>query len=167
MQALRFFNVISDGEFEQHKGGMKSPTAWMKDQLDTFNQIYLFDGSDNVKRDFIHVDAVIEMALDIMPPNIDGFTTQGIFNIGTGESKSFKDVAEAMIDNNKAGKIEYVPMPEKVAKGYQQYTCADMSNYADRVEAGKAPPQDVHPVERMEKNSKISDNSNAPKHVLK
>jgi ADP-L-glycero-D-manno-heptose 6-epimerase len=167
LQSLRFFNVISDGEFEQHKGGMNSPTAWMKDQLEEFNQIVLFDGSDNAKRDFIHVDSVIEMSLDLMPPNIDGFTTQGIFNIGTGESKSFKEVAEAMIDNNKSGKIEYVPMPEKVAKGYQQYTCADMSNYADRVEAGKSPPQDLPPEERINNNPNVYDNSNSPQHILK
>ena len=168
MQSLRFFNVISDGEFEQHKEGMKSPTAWMKDQLDSIDgQIELFEGSDEIKRDFIHVDAVIEMALDIMPPNIEGFTTQGIFNIGTGESKSFKDVAEAMIANNNSGKIVNVPMPKNIAKGYQHYTCADMSNYADRVEDGMPPPKEISIEERLKKYPKNQDNSNAPQHILK
>jgi len=169
MQALRFFNVISEGDFEQHKGNMKSPTAWMRDQINEVGEITLFDHSDNFKRDFIHIDAVVDMALDLMPPEIEGFSTQGIFNIGSGESKSFKDVAD-MMEHAEVGKdisINYVPMPEDIAKGYQPFTCADMSNYADRVEAGKIPPKCLTKEEKFDINPKVYDNSNAPQHILK
>ena len=51
----------------------------------------------------------------------------GIFNVGTGESQTFNDVAEAVIDWNKKGKIKYIDFPEKLKGAYQSYTQADIA----------------------------------------
>ena len=50
----------------------------------------------------------------------------GIFNVGTGLSQSFNDVANAVIKWNKKGKIEYIPFPEELIGSYQSYTQANI-----------------------------------------
>jgi ADP-L-glycero-D-manno-heptose 6-epimerase len=135
--SLRLFNVISDGEFEAHKGDMQSPLSWMNTQAEKDGKIVLFEGSDEYKRDFIHIDNVVEHALELMPPIDDGWMVKGIFNIGTGSPTSFTEVAEAVLESKGiAPTIEYVPMPEDIANGYQKFTCADMGNYITRLDAG-------------------------------
>lgn len=117
----RFFNVYSDGEFETHKEGMKSPTAWMNDQYNKYGRIELFEGSDNFKRDFIHVNTVILKIIKWMAAT----EVSGIFNVGTGTPRSFKELALDITDEEY---IDYIPMPEHIKSGYQAYTCADISN---------------------------------------
>jgi ADP-L-glycero-D-manno-heptose 6-epimerase len=51
----------------------------------------------------------------------------GIFNLGTGCSQTFNDVARAVIAFHGRGEIEYVPFPDKLKGRYQSYTEADMS----------------------------------------
>ena len=50
----------------------------------------------------------------------------GIWNIGLGIAKSFQEVAEEVAAEHNA-RIEYIPMPENIAKQYQRYTCADLT----------------------------------------
>ena len=49
----------------------------------------------------------------------------GIFNVGTGKSQTFNEVAHSVINWNKRGKINYVPFPEKtkrcISKLYSSY----------------------------------------------
>ena len=51
----------------------------------------------------------------------------GIFNLGTGKSSAFNEVAQAVINWNKKGKIEYMDFPEKLKSSYQSFTEADIS----------------------------------------
>ena len=91
-------------------------------------EIKLFKGSDGFKdgeqrRDFIYVEDVVKVNLWFLEnPNVSG-----IFNVGTGESQTFNDVAEAVIDWNKKGKIKYIDFPEKLKGAYQSYTQADIA----------------------------------------
>jgi ADP-L-glycero-D-manno-heptose 6-epimerase len=119
IMGCRYFNVISDGEFETHKGGMKSPTAWMKEQYDKYGKIELFEGSENFKRDFIHINDVVLATLDLMK-----IKKSGVYNIGTGIPKSFLELAGNITDN-----IQYVKMPDEIKVGYQKFTKADMTSY--------------------------------------
>jgi ADP-L-glycero-D-manno-heptose 6-epimerase len=121
IMGCRYFNVYSDGEFEQHKdkAGMKSPTAWMKDQLEEHGEVSLFEGSDKFKRDFIHIDEVVDITLNLMK-----LGKSGTYNVGTGTARSFVNLAESITDN-----IKFIPMPEYIKKGYQSFTEADMSSY--------------------------------------
>jgi len=118
---LRYFNVYSDGEFETHKDGMKSPTAWLKDQYESTGKVQLFEGSDEFKRDFISIDMTINKTIQMMNSG-----NSGIYNIGTGTARSFVDMAKTIDENIE---IEYIPMPEDLKEHYQSFTEADMTNY--------------------------------------
>ena len=118
---LRYFNVVSEGEYEQHKGDMKSAVAWMTEQFDWKGEIELFEGSKNFRRDFVHVKAAIWMTMNAMDKG-----RSGIYNIGTGTARSFYDMALEICEDEE--KIKYIPMPEEIAKGYQKLTKANMDN---------------------------------------
>ena len=51
----------------------------------------------------------------------------GIFNVGTGTTTSFAEVANIIAQKYKA-KIEYIAMPDNLKGQYQEYTCADLTN---------------------------------------
>ena len=50
----------------------------------------------------------------------------GIFNIGTGKTLSFADVAKSVSETH-GSEIITIPMPENLKASYQEYTCANMS----------------------------------------
>lgn len=123
---LRYFNVY--GPQERHKKNMASVAFHLHNQLKEAEEIKLFKGSDGFadgeqRRDFIYVDDVVKVNLWFLEnPNVSG-----IFNVGTGESQTFNDVAEAVINWNKKGKIKYIDFPEKLKGAYQSYTQADIA----------------------------------------
>ena len=51
----------------------------------------------------------------------------GVFNVGTGESRSFNDIANNLIRYHGSGNIEYIPFPDDLKKAYQPFTEADIS----------------------------------------
>jgi ADP-L-glycero-D-manno-heptose 6-epimerase len=116
IQIFRYFNVY--GPHEDHKGDQASPFHKFREQAKT-GTIKIFEGSENFKRDFIHVDEVIKVHRKLLI-----FLGSGIWNVGTGKTMSFLDVARLAADEFSA-KIETIPMP--ILGGYQMYTCADMT----------------------------------------
>ena len=59
---------------------------------------------------------------------MDNPKKSGIFNVGTGRSQSFNEVARAVIAwHKKNGLIKYIPFPEQLRGSYQSYTQADMN----------------------------------------
>lgn len=123
---LRYFNVY--GPREQHKGKMAS-VAWHFDrQIAETGQARLFTGSGGYsdgeqRRDFIYVgDAAAVNLWFLDHPDISD-----IFNLGTGRSQTFNDVAHAVIDYHGTGSIEYIPFPRELEGRYQSFTEADMS----------------------------------------
>ena len=51
----------------------------------------------------------------------------GIFNLGTGRSQPFNDIAKTVIAFNGQGELEYIPFPEHLKGRYQSFTEADIS----------------------------------------
>lgn len=51
----------------------------------------------------------------------------GIFNMGTGNCQSFKEVAESVIDYHGKGEIKYIPFPDHLKGSYQSFTEADFT----------------------------------------
>ena len=87
----------------------------------------LFEGSHGYeageqRRDFVHVDDVVSVNLWFYEHR----HVSGIFNVGTGKSASFNEVAKAIIDWHGSGKIQYIPFPEGLKARYQSYTQADI-----------------------------------------
>jgi ADP-L-glycero-D-manno-heptose 6-epimerase len=123
---LRYFNVY--GPREQHKGSMASVAFHFHNQILKEGKVKLFEGTDGYGngeqlRDFIHVDDTVAVKLWLL----DNPGVSGIFNVGTGRSQSFNDVARAVIKYHGHGYIEYVPFPDHLKGRYQSYTQADIS----------------------------------------
>jgi ADP-L-glycero-D-manno-heptose 6-epimerase len=77
------------------------------------------------KRDFIYIDD----ALAVMRWLIDTPTVSGIFNVGTGRARSFRDLMTAMLAAiGRPPDIEYIPMPEAIRDQYQYFTEARVEN---------------------------------------
>jgi ADP-L-glycero-D-manno-heptose 6-epimerase len=123
---LRYFNVY--GPREQHKGGMASVAYHLNQQFLTEGEVKLFEGSDGYangeqRRDFVYVDDVVEVNFWFL----DHPTKSGIFNVGTGRSQTFNEVARAVIAWHKRGKLKYTPFPDYLRGRYQSFTEADIS----------------------------------------
>jgi ADP-L-glycero-D-manno-heptose 6-epimerase len=139
---LRYFNVY--GPCEQHKGRMASVAFHFYNQYFESGRIRLFEGCDGYadgeqQRDFVSIEDVVKVNLWFLEqPEISG-----IFNLGTGEARSFNDMAVATINairatqgedectlgEMKAAKlIEYIPFPEALKGKYQSYTQANMKS---------------------------------------
>ena len=123
---LRYFNVY--GPREQHKGTMASVAFHFNNQVADGGNLRLFEGCDGYgngeqRRDFVYVGDVVNVNLWLM----DNPSVSGIFNLGTGRSQSFNDVANAVIDWHQKGEIEYIPFPEHLKGRYQSFTQSDIS----------------------------------------
>jgi ADP-L-glycero-D-manno-heptose 6-epimerase len=123
---LRYFNVYGPGE--AHKGPMASVVWHFRQQLADSGEMRLFEGSHGYgdgeqRRDFIHVDDVVQVVLWFL----DHPEKSGIFNVGTGASASFNELAQAVIDYSGRGRIRYVPFPAALESSYQSFTEADLS----------------------------------------
>lgn len=124
---FRYFNVY--GPREQHKGSMSSVAFHLNGQINKGENPKLFDGYEGYvageqKRDFVYVGDVAKVNLWFM----DNPEQSGIFNLGTGRSQSFNDVANAVIAHHGKGEIEYIPFPDHLKGAYQSFTQADMTN---------------------------------------
>ena len=117
IQGFRYFNVY--GSNEDHKEGQASPYHTFAKQYRETGKIKLFENSENYLRDFVPVEKVCQTHMDFFE-----IKESGVWNLGTGNPKSFLDVALSIAPKEA---IEYIPMPEKLRDSYQSYTCADMS----------------------------------------
>ncbi len=119
VQGFRYFNVY--GPHEEHKGNQASPYHKFEDQALETGVIKLFEGSENYFRDFVPVELVVDVHKTFLNVN-----QSGIWNVGTGQPKSFKQVGEEVAAKYNAS-IEYIPMPDNLKNQYQAYTCADIT----------------------------------------
>ncbi len=122
---FRYFNVY--GPREQHKGSMASVAFHLNNQLLAEGRVKLFEGCDGYgdgeqRRDFVYVEDVVEVNLWFL----DHPQVSGIFNVGTGRSQSFNDVAKGVLKAHRRGELEYVPFPDKLKGRYQSFTEADL-----------------------------------------
>jgi ADP-L-glycero-D-manno-heptose 6-epimerase len=126
---LKFFNVFGPNEY--HKGEMMSLIAKHFDAAKTGKPVPLFkshrgdiaDGEQ--KRDFIYVDD----AVAVMRWLLETPAVSGIFNVGTGQARSFRDLISAMFFAlGRAPDVQYVAMPSTIQKQYQYFTQARIEN---------------------------------------
>ena len=126
---LKFFNVFGPNEY--HKGEMASLIAKRFDEAQAGKAVRLFkshrasvaDGEQ--KRDFIYVDD----AVAVLRWLIDTPSVSGIFNVGTGEARSFRDLITALFHAlDRPPKIEYVDIPPSIRDQYQYFTQAEVAN---------------------------------------
>jgi len=124
---LKFFNVFGPNEY--HKGDMRSVVAKAYGKVAETGKMSLFkscredykDGEQ--KRDFIYVKDAVDIVIFFLEnPKING-----IFNVGTGEARTWNDLAAALFSAvGKAPCIEYMAMPQELESRYQYFTQAQM-----------------------------------------
>ncbi|WP_433983278.1 ADP-glyceromanno-heptose 6-epimerase [Tunturiibacter empetritectus] len=129
---LRYFNVY--GPREQHKGRMASVIHHFTRQLKDTGAIRMFEGSGGYadgeqRRDFVFVKdlARINMFFAGLLPESPKKSIHAVVNAGTGEARTFKAVAQALMRVHGQGNIEYIPFPGDLKNRYQHYTQADIS----------------------------------------
>lgn len=138
---FRYFNVY--GPREQHKGRMASVAFHFFNQYQAEGRVRLFEGCDGYpngdqRRDFISVEDVVKVNMHF----IDHPDSSGIFNVGTGRSQTFNDVAVATVNACRQAKgeaaltlaelqqqgiVQYIDFPEALKGKYQSFTQSDVS----------------------------------------
>jgi ADP-L-glycero-D-manno-heptose 6-epimerase len=123
---LKYFNVY--GPYEDHKGDMRSFANKAYGQIQARGWVELFksdrpeyaDGEQ--KRDFIYV----RDAVDVMLHFVERRDAGGLFNCGTGQARTWLDVARTLFEAMKrAPAIRFVDMPPALGGKYQYFTQAD------------------------------------------
>jgi ADP-L-glycero-D-manno-heptose 6-epimerase len=124
---LRYFNVY--GPRERHKDRMASMVYQLYRQINESGCARLFEGTDGYRdgeqrRDFVFVGDIVRLNLFFARRQE---VTKGVFNAGTGTSRSFNDVAKCLVAAAGRGKIEYIPFLEELRGKYQSFTEADLA----------------------------------------
>jgi ADP-L-glycero-D-manno-heptose 6-epimerase len=124
---LKFFNVFGPNEY--HKGAMMSVLARRFDEIRAGRPVQLFkshrggiaDGDQ--RRDFIYVDDAVRVVMWLLAtPQVSG-----LFNVGTGKARSFRDLITAAYSAlGTAPNIEYIDMPETIRNNYQYFTQSEV-----------------------------------------
>ncbi len=122
---LRYYNVY--GPHEEFKGSMASVAWHFMRQLHEFNEVKLFGASHGCeagehRRDFIYVEDVVNINLWCWQQAC----VSGIYNAGTGQARTFNDIARTLIQLHGCGQISYITMPATLTSAYQAYTQAQM-----------------------------------------
>jgi ADP-L-glycero-D-manno-heptose 6-epimerase len=124
---FKFFNVYGFGE--RHKGPMASVVLHAFDQINARGEMKLFrshrpDIADGHQaRDFIDVTDVVDVMVDF----VDRPVARGIFNLGTGQARTFLDLVRAVFASlNLEERVVFIDTPEDVRRHYQYFTEAKM-----------------------------------------
>jgi len=122
---LRYFNVY--GPCENHKGSMASTIFQFNEQLLKNGKIKLFGGYNGYsdgehRRDFVYITDAVNVILWFL----ENAKHCGIYNVGTGKSCTFNEVANAVLAYHGGGQIEYQDYPDYLRGYYQCFTEADI-----------------------------------------
>ena len=125
---LKFFNVY--GPHEDHKGDMRSVVHKAHGQILAKGRVELFksyrpefpDGGQ--VRDFVDVRDAVAVVLWLL----DNPAVNGLFNCGTGEARSWNDLATAVFAAlGREPRLDYIEMPDHLRGKYQYHTQADLA----------------------------------------
>ncbi len=134
---LRYFNVY--GPREEHKGRMASVIHHFSKQMSEAGKVRLFSGTGGYgdgeqRRDFVYVRDLARLNMffaqigPYSPRTSETATTyRGVFNAGSGVSRSFNDVAKALMAVHGDVPIEYIQFPTDLEGRYQHFTEADLT----------------------------------------
>jgi len=124
---LKYFNVYGPGE--DHKGGMRSMINKAFGQIHDSGEVKLFKsyrpefGDGEQVRDFVYVKDAVDVTLFCG----ENPGASGLFNCGTGEARSWNDLAKAVFTAmGLEPNIDYIEMPAELRGKYQYYTQAEM-----------------------------------------
>ena len=124
---LKFFNVYGPNEY--HKGSMQSVAAKSYALIERGEPLSLFrsyrpqyaDGGQ--MRDFIYVEDCVDVILWLL----DHREISGLFNLGTGEARTWLELAHALFAAiGRPSRVQFIDMPAELIDKYQYLTQARM-----------------------------------------
>ena len=125
---LKFFNVYGPNEY--HKARMASVIIHAFKQINETGKVKLFrshnpDFEDGKQlRDFIYVKDVVDVMFFLKNHKKDS----GIYNLGTGNARTFLDLAKATFNSIRIPEnIEFIDTPVDIRDKYQYFTQANMN----------------------------------------
>jgi ADP-L-glycero-D-manno-heptose 6-epimerase len=130
---IKYFNVFGPNEY--HKGDMASMVLKAYESIAATGKVKLFKsanpnyGDGEQMRDFLYVKDAVAMTIFLaeVPEIVDGKTTWGIYNGGSGVASPWKALISAVFGAMELPpNIEYVPMPPQLEGKYQYFTRADI-----------------------------------------
>ena len=129
---LKFFNVYGPNEY--HKARMASVIFHSFHQIKKQGVVKLFkshrpDYKDGQQlRDFVYVKDLLKVCYWLMEHQ----PASGIYNLGTGQARSFEDLVKATFAGlDLPARIQYIDMPEDIRDKYQYFTQANMQKLRD------------------------------------
>lgn len=130
---FKFFNVYGPNEY--HKERMASVALHTFNQFKQTGTMQLFKGTKQAvadgmqMRDFVYVKDAANVVVHFLNAALSKKAApNGIYNIGTGNARSFKDLAtNVMVSLNKTPHITYIDMPHDLQGKYQYFTEANMA----------------------------------------
>jgi ADP-L-glycero-D-manno-heptose 6-epimerase len=123
---FKFFNVFGPNEY--HKARMASVVMHAYNQIKQHGSMKLFrshrpdyrDGEQ--RRDFIYVKDLLHVLLHFMEHR----RNSGLYNLGTGQARSFLDLAHAVFNAmDRQPEIHFIDTPADIRERYQYFTEAD------------------------------------------
>ena len=124
---LKYFNVY--GPNENHKGDMRSVVCKSYAEVLKTGAIQLFKSyrpqyrNGEQRRDFLYVKDAVAMTLHLAANS----EATGIFNIGSGQARTWNDLARAVFAAlGHEPRVEYIDMPEPIRDKYQYFTQANI-----------------------------------------
>lgn len=120
---LRYFNVYGPREFFKNKTA--SMVVQFGHQLLSGKNPKLFENSDQILRDFIYIEDIVQANILAMHPK-----ENGVFNVGTGKARSFQSMVDILQrELGTSYPCEYIPNP--YVGRYQFHTEADIQTTRD------------------------------------
>jgi len=133
---LKYFNVFGPNEY--HKGRMASMVLKMSEKAKNEGTIQLYKSNEakyahgGQMRDFIYVKDAVKMTCALLQPQFQN--VHGIYNIGQGKPTTWNELAEALFKAlRKKAQIDYIEMPPELNRQYQNFTCAEMDKFHQKV----------------------------------
>ena len=134
---FKFFNVYGPNEY--HKERMASVAFHTFNQFKETDTMKLFKGTkagveDGMQlRDFVYVKDAANVVTHFFSASLTSKPApNGIYNIGTGQARSFKDLAtNVMTSMGREPHITYIDMPQDLQGKYQYFTQAEMQKLKD------------------------------------
>lgn len=121
VQGFRYFNVY--GKWMHLRGTRANAIHKWREQARKEGKITVWENAQHVKRDWTWVGDVCKLHIDFIK-QVNG---SGIWNVGSGLTHSFLDIAEEIAEQEEVS-VEFVPVPAAELLRFRSTTKADLTN---------------------------------------
>ena len=126
VQGFRYFNAF--GKWQHLRGKRSNVIHKWRQQARKEGKISVWEGADNIKRDFTFAGDICQLQLDFMT-TVKG---SGIWNVGSGLAHSFLDIAEYIAEQESVP-VEFVSIPVEEQMRMRTKTCADLTHLKETI----------------------------------